>query len=233
MADYGCQIFWKQQQTALEQRQKLQNRACRKILGTFRTSPIIPSEVEACLYPPRVRLNNALRQYAYRAQKLAPNHPLNIAINSNKGEQLDRITRSISIVKLNHTEGIQHDAFTPWNSNIPYEVYISKELKDIEAKNHQKQLVDNSLLSIYSNASATKKGKGVGVGVVFYLGANQMAQEQSTIGDNQLVYNGELEGITIGLEKVVELVDNYLDVKIYADNQAALLRLKTASNNLG
>ena len=47
------------------------------------------------------------------------------------------------------------------------------------------------------------------------------------------MYNGELEGITIGLEKAVELVDNYLDVKIYADNQAALLRLKTASNNPG
>ena len=38
------------------------------------------------------------------------------------------------------------------------------------------------------------------------------------MGDNQLVYNGELEGVTIGLEKAVELVDNCLEVKIYADN---------------
>ena len=44
--------------------------ALRKILGTFRTSPIVPSEVEAALPPLAIRLNTAIRQYAFRARKL-------------------------------------------------------------------------------------------------------------------------------------------------------------------
>ncbi|KAH7559020.1 hypothetical protein BM1_03957 [Bipolaris maydis] len=203
VANYSCQIFWREQQTALNQRQKLQNQACRKILGSFRTSPAIPSEVEAALYPPRVRLNNALRQYAFRARKLAPSYPLNIAITSNQGKQLERITRSISTALSDDT------------------------------KHHKELLEDEYLLSIYSDASATKEGKGIGVGVAFYKGASLIAYEKVNIGYNQLVYNGELEGITLGLEKAFDLADDYLEVRVYADNQAAIFRLKTASDYPG
>ncbi|EMD88004.1 hypothetical protein COCHEDRAFT_1111840, partial [Bipolaris maydis C5] len=80
---------------------------------------------------------------------------------------------------------------------------------------------------------ASSKGKGVGVGVALYKGASLIAQEKANIGYNQLVYNGELEGITLGLEKAVDLADDYLEVRIYADNQAAILRLKTASDYPG
>ncbi|KAH7548755.1 hypothetical protein BM1_10921 [Bipolaris maydis] len=233
VADYGCQIFWREQQTALNQRQKLQNQACRKILGSFRTSPAIPSEVEAALCPPRVRLNNALRQYAFRARKLAPSHPLNIAITSNQGKQLERITRSISTALSDDSEEIKHYASMPWSSTMPYKTNISKKSKEIEAKHHKELLEDEYLLSIYSDASATKEGKGIGVGVAFYKGASLIAQEKANIGYNQLVYNGELEGITLGLEKAVDLADDYLEVRIYADNQAAILRLKTASDYPG
>lgn len=233
VADYGCQIFWKEQQTTLSQREKLQNQACRKILGSFRTSPSAPSEVEAALYPPRVRLNNALRQYAFRARKLAPSHPLNIAITSNQGKQLECITRSISTALSDDSEKIQHYASMPWSSTMPYKINISKKSKEIEAKHHKELLEDEYLLSIYSDASAIKKGKGIGVGVAFYKGASLIAYEKVNIGYNQLVYNGELEGITLGLEKAVNIADDYLEVRIYADNQAAILRLKTASDNPG
>ncbi|KAH7563631.1 hypothetical protein BM1_00678 [Bipolaris maydis] len=233
VADYGCQIFWREQQTTLNQRQKLQNQACRKILGSFRTSPAIPSEVEAALYPPRIRLNNALRQYAFRARKLAPSHPLNIAINSNQGKQLERITRSISTALSEDSEKIQHYASMPWSATTPYRINISKKSKESEAEHHKELLEDEHLLSIYSDASATSKGKGVGVGVALYKGASLIAQEKANIGYNQLVYNGELEGITLGLEKAVDLADDYLEVRIYADNQAAILRLKTASDYPG
>jgi hypothetical protein len=60
--------------------QALQNLALRKVLGTFRSSPTIPSEVEAALPPPAVRLNTALLQYAFRARKLPPCHPVPEAI---------------------------------------------------------------------------------------------------------------------------------------------------------
>ena len=233
VADYGCQIFWKEQQTALNQRQKLQNQACRKILGSFRTSPTAPSETEAALHPPRVRLNNALRQYAFRARKLAPSHPLNIAITSNQGKQLERITTSISTALSDDREKIRHYASMPWSATTPYKTNISKKSKELEAEHHKELLEDNYLLSIYSDASATKRGKGVGVGVAFYKGASFIAQKKVNIGYNQLVYNGELEGITLGLEKAVDLADDYLEVRVYADNQAAIFRLKTASNSPG
>ena len=50
--------------------------ALRKILGTFRTAPILPSELEAALLPPVIRLNSTLRQYAFRIYKLPFNYPL-------------------------------------------------------------------------------------------------------------------------------------------------------------
>lgn len=120
----------------------------------------------------------------------------------------------------------------PWSSAILYKTNISKKSKEIEAKDHKELLEDKYRLSIYSDASAISKGKGIGVGVAFYKGASQIAQKQVNIGYNQLVYNGELEGITLGLEKAIDLVEDCLEVRVYADNQAAILRLKTASDNL-
>ncbi|EMD70252.1 hypothetical protein COCSADRAFT_77869 [Bipolaris sorokiniana ND90Pr] len=93
----------------------------------------------------------------------------------------------------------------PWSSEILYQTTISKKSKEIEAKEHKELLEDKYLLSIYSDASATSKGKGIGVGVAFYKGASLIAQEKVNIGYNQLVYNGELEGITLGLEKAIDL----------------------------
>ena len=121
----------------------------------------------------------------------------------------------------------------PWSSKIPYKTFISKKSKEVEAKEHKELLEDKYLLSIYSDASATSKGKGIGVGVAYYKGASLIAQEKVNIGYNQLVYNGELEGITLGLEKAVNLVEDCLEVRVYADNQAAILRLRTASDNPG
>jgi hypothetical protein len=52
--------------------------ALRKILGTFRTTPTIPYEIEAALLPPTIRLNSTLRQYAFRIYKLPCNPPLRV-----------------------------------------------------------------------------------------------------------------------------------------------------------
>jgi hypothetical protein len=57
----------------------LQNMAFRKILGTFCTPSTLPSEVEAALLPPAIRLDSMLRQYALKIYKLSPNHCLNEA----------------------------------------------------------------------------------------------------------------------------------------------------------
>ena len=53
-------IWWKGQAYAKKPLQALQNLALRKILGVFKTAPIIPMEVEAALQPPSVRLNTSV-----------------------------------------------------------------------------------------------------------------------------------------------------------------------------
>jgi Reverse transcriptase (RNA-dependent DNA polymerase)/Endonuclease-reverse transcriptase len=77
IADYGSAIWWKGQAQFKKPLQALQNLGLRKILGVFKTAPIIPMEVEAALQPPGIRLNTSLRKYAIRALKLAPSHPIN------------------------------------------------------------------------------------------------------------------------------------------------------------
>ena len=78
VADYGSVIWWRGQASLLRPLQAIQNLAVRKILGVFKTAPIIPMEVEAAVLPPRVRLNTNIRQYAFRILKLSPEHPVNM-----------------------------------------------------------------------------------------------------------------------------------------------------------
>ncbi|TVY22138.1 hypothetical protein LHYA1_G009145 [Lachnellula hyalina] len=57
--------------------QHLQNLALRKILGTFRTSPIQAIEVEASLPPPAIQLDIATRKYAFQLAKLSLDYLVN------------------------------------------------------------------------------------------------------------------------------------------------------------
>ena len=82
VSDYGSAIWWKNQKQFTRPLQGLQNLGLRKILGCFKTTPVIPMELEAALVPPQIRLNTSLRRYAYRITKLAPSHPVNQAIRS-------------------------------------------------------------------------------------------------------------------------------------------------------
>ncbi|KAF4635981.1 hypothetical protein G7Y89_g2099 [Cudoniella acicularis] len=60
------------------------NRSLRKILGVFKTTPIIPIELESALPPPNIRLNNSIRRYAFRAPKLPPTHPIPAKITKSR-----------------------------------------------------------------------------------------------------------------------------------------------------
>ena len=81
ISDYASPVWWRGQHTFTDRLQGLQNMALRKILGCFKTSPVRPMEVEACLCPPEVRLNYSRRKYAMRTVTLAPNHPLSVMID--------------------------------------------------------------------------------------------------------------------------------------------------------
>lgn len=240
VADFGSPIWWREQAQFKRPLQALQNLALRKILGAFKTAPIIPMEVEAALEPPSVRLNSNTRKYAMRAKKLALNHPINSELSSlvpsSKPTQLERIRDSIlGLVDLDSLEEIRHFEFPPWEKRAPFQIEICNLSKEEAAKTHLGQQSLDSLTTtrIYTDASAMEQGSGVGIGLAIFEPGKRFACHKSNIGEGQLVYNGELEGITQAVEHASKTAKPGKIFKIYADNQAALLRLKTPSDNPG
>ena len=185
-------------------------------------------EVEAGLVPPGIRLNTTIRQYAFRTYKLPPLHPIQQAtIPSNAEElttsplrtttsstqkqtQLERISNSISrYTQLDNVETIQHYYFAPWDKDIPYKVNISSLSKEEAAIAHTstlEQFSGTNTTTIYTDASSTPEGRGIGIGLVAktFLEGNSTStttyESTTNIGLNQLVYNGELEGATLAIE---------------------------------
>ena len=105
VADYGSVLWWRGQASLIRPLQAIQNLAVRKILGVFKTAPIIPMEVESALLPPQVRLNTNLRQYAFRMLKLSAKHPINSEISKFQELQEDedraiRFTKPIQIERI-------------------------------------------------------------------------------------------------------------------------------------
>jgi ribonuclease HI len=83
VADYGSILWWnKPNKSQVRPLQAIQNLAIRKILGVFKTAPILPMELEAALPPVVVRLDHSRRRYAFRALKLAKNHPIRVEFES-------------------------------------------------------------------------------------------------------------------------------------------------------
>jgi ribonuclease HI len=256
VADYGAPIWWKGQAFAVRQLQALQNLGLRKILGTFRTTPILPMEVEAALLPPKVRLNTTIRKYAYRALLLPKNHPVYQALYPSPTDsmddlfssprkpktlaksQIERIQCSIEgLAGIESLEPIQHYRFSPWQRDTPYQVEITSLNKDEAAKAHLEQLqLSSSSFALYSDGSYTpnSENKGVGTGLAI-LGENGslVSYQKKNLGPSQLVYNAELEGITLAIEEASSLARPGDNFEVFSDNQAALLRLKTPSDAPG
>ncbi|CAG8978349.1 hypothetical protein HYALB_00012484 [Hymenoscyphus albidus] len=252
IADYGSTIWWRGQAQFTTLLQKLQNLAIRKILGVFKTTPILPMEVESALPPPEVRLSSSLRTYALRLLKLAPSHPVNHATNKllntqiTPGKkkpttpQLQRIHSSISnLYDLENLEQISHFYFPPWERQTPYKVHISKLSKEEEAKVHLRLLQNNpnNSIFIYTDASstATENSQGIGVGLSVISPQSSIIhyEKKINIGPNKLVYNGEVEGATLAVEYAAKHARPGIHFHIYSDNQAGLWRLKTTSDHPG
>jgi hypothetical protein len=58
-------------------------------------------------------------------------------------------------------------------------------------------------------------------------------QKMINIGPQELVYNGELQGVATAIEYASKIAKPGLHFHIYSDNQAGLWRLKTPSDNAG
>ena len=247
IADYGTELWFKEQPGHINTLQKLQNIGLRKILGAFKTSPTTKLELESAIPPVKVRLQATVRRYAFRLAKLSDNHPVNryfatvgSRAQDSKPTQLDRIRESIEgIVDMSKLEPIRHFHFAPWDKEMPFEVHIPNQCKDDQAKAHLSQIRQSQLTKttvIYTDASETASSTGIGVGIVAYdleKGGQIETQKLVNIGPNQLVYNGELEGTTLAMEYASRKASAGRHFTIYSDNQAGLYRLRTPSDNPG
>lgn len=95
-------------------------------------------EIEAALPPPNIRLDSALRQYAFRIYKLPPEHPVSNISKRNPEDtpkpkeqptQIERIQNSISPLlpqAETEIETLLHGRLQPWNRGIIYDIDISK-----------------------------------------------------------------------------------------------------------
>ena len=109
IADFGVPIWWNNQKFLLDKYQKLQNLALRKILGAFKTSPIMAMELEAAIPPPKVRFNKIYMNYSLRIMQLFKNHSIRTRVSTsfslyNNNNELDwnkkKQDKDIEIVKL-------------------------------------------------------------------------------------------------------------------------------------
>ena len=252
IADYGSVIWWHGQSQLEKPLRAIQNLALRKILGVFKTAPISAMEIEAAILPPRLRLDTSLQKYAFRLQKLSDKHPVNqelsLLVNTEreledqgkptpKGHlQLNNIRDSIKgLVDLQSLELIKHFQFPPWNRNAPYKVTISplsKEETKTSFENQEQE--EKTTFSIFTDASnIPNKSQGIGVGLAV-LARNQIIYTRSSnIGQNQLVYNGEFEGITQAIEYASSIAKPGESFKVLSDNQASLYRLQGLNDNPG
>ena len=80
------------------------------------------------------------------------------------------------------------------------------------------------------------KSTGIRVGLIakdFTNDGQTTYTNMTNLGTEQLVYNGELEGVTKAIEYASKSARPGQLIQVYSDNQAGLLRLKTPSDNLG
>ena len=245
VSDYGSVLWWQGQKSFAENFQKLQNKALRKTLGAFRTSPIRPMEIEAALAPPESRLDGQISQYALRITKLPASHPIRTEIDkieergdTNKPCQINRIMKSINeLVQISIRENIRRFIFPPWCSSTPIETIINKIDKEEATKMHRKLVnsVKNTTTTlIYTDASKMSKNQGIGIGFhIIDMKTGNIREYANNIGNKQLIFDGELEGIV----QALELCDNESSPNkkflIFSDNQSSIERITKFDDSPG
>lgn len=167
-----------------------------------------------------------------------------IEIRNRKPTQIINLINSIyHLIDFNQLELIKHFYFPPWGREMPFDVVISTNSKSEESKEHIKYLqnnINNPLLtSIYTDGSQTPEGSGIGLSLAIYEHDSQLIPVNPTfsnywnIGERVIVYNGELEAIAKAVEHASYRAEFGQTFNIFSDNQAALLRVKTPSDNPG
>ena len=146
---------------------------------------------------------------------MASSHPVRAIFKGNYiGLQVSRIKDSIiNLVKAESLEPIQHFHFPPWNKTTPFSVAISSLSKEEASVAHNLslgQLGQNDCV-IYTDASQMSSEKSIGIGVGLVLLTHETGllvanyRTMTNLGNSQLVYNGELESVTLAIKYASEI----------------------------
>jgi hypothetical protein len=94
----------------------------------------------------------------------------------------------------------------------------------------------SNTIRIYTDASFGTEGcQGIGVGLFAFASPtpNINSQQLTNLGDSQLVYDGEFEGIAQAAEFASSNSIPNRRFRVFSDNKRALLRLQTLSDSPG
>ena len=254
IADYGVQIWWRNQRDMLAKYQSLQNEALRRVLGAFKKSPIRAMEIEAAIPPPEVRFNKLCQNYALRILKMNEAHPISQRVSTSfppfsTGIELDwtkyadwseesskiipsQLFRLCSMIKsylstLN-CEKIEHYSLTPWRPTINtlIDVQISSESKELESQNHQNKLKSiNNYLIIYTDGSLTKDSETLGAGIASSSNQKEYHLRYWNVGAQKEVCDAEIYAIYQAFNIAYAQRTRYSNLWIFSDSQAAIQRL--------
>lgn len=181
---------------------------------------------------------------------LSKHHPINQEFENNQLIrqnlisksilQLDRINDSIlDFTKDIELEEIKHFYFAPWERDLPYSITISKLNKELAAEEHLNIInstkSNSRVYNIYTDASniPNPKSNGIGIGIAAFNQNQLTYKSKENIGNSQIVYNGELQGITQAIEYSENIAKIGSKFRIFSDNQAGLYRLNRPSDNPG
>src|SRR5690606_25359208 len=256
IADFGSDIWWKGQQGAADKLQKLQNKATRKILGAFRTTPVPLLDAEAALLPPSLRLTYAQRRMALRILTLDNHHPLTRRCPDSFHQMAEGVSQEElggaswdedengqrkypnSLVRILST---LKDWVKPASSMevvnddcgikpAKIEFHISTSDKGTAAKEHNQLIrsLDDNNIMVYSDGSIIEVVVGAGV----YLRGTSKWQEQRhriNLGTTMEVYDAELFGISTATSILVRLSQRhqFRHAWIFLENTAAIQRIQS------
>ena len=108
ISDYGSEIWYNGQKKYEKLFQNLQNRMIRKILGTFKTTPIQAMEIESHVLPVKLRLLMKNQKYAIRLLKIAENNPICQRIPN---------TYSIKFENIGFDTSLWNNKYAEWNED--------------------------------------------------------------------------------------------------------------------
>jgi hypothetical protein len=79
-----------------------------------------------------------------------------------------------------------------------------------------------STLVVYTDASSSERAKRIGVGIISYELDQPKPiirnQKLRNLGQEQLVYNSELEGTTLAIEYISRIAEKHKHYTVYSDN---------------